>query len=160
MSWEEKIAFYASCDVLSVPSRMSESFGLYLIESLRLNAARQPSVAGVFRRSWRRPEGASQGPNTAAALVGLSRCCPDPARLDTPGGRAGRAAVFAADHSDEAMRAAHGRCAGPGIRVRYAPINGRRLRFQPFVDRLASAATSFWICRNGGAIRRHQDNHA
>jgi glycosyltransferase involved in cell wall biosynthesis len=31
---EEKIAFYASCDVLSVPSRQSEAFGLYIIESL------------------------------------------------------------------------------------------------------------------------------
>ncbi|MFM8359355.1 MAG: glycosyltransferase family 4 protein, partial [Verrucomicrobiota bacterium] len=34
LSREEKIAFYASCDVLSVPARSSEAFGLYVIEAL------------------------------------------------------------------------------------------------------------------------------
>ena len=39
VSREEKIAFYATCDVLSVPARISEAFGLYLIESLAAGTA-------------------------------------------------------------------------------------------------------------------------
>lgn len=31
---EEKVRFYAGCDVISVPSRQSEAFGLYVIEAL------------------------------------------------------------------------------------------------------------------------------
>jgi glycosyltransferase involved in cell wall biosynthesis len=47
VSRSEKIEFLASCDVLSVPARMSEAFGLYLIESLAAGTpVVQPDVCG------------------------------------------------------------------------------------------------------------------
>lgn len=103
VSREEKIAFYASCDVLSVPSRMSESFGLYLIESLAAGTPLvQPSVAGFPEILKATGGGVLSGPNTAEALAAtLEPLLLDPARLHALG-RAGRTVVFA-DYSDEAM---------------------------------------------------------
>jgi glycosyltransferase involved in cell wall biosynthesis len=47
VSREEKVAFLASLDVLSVPARFSEAFGLYLVESMAAGTpVVQPDVCG------------------------------------------------------------------------------------------------------------------
>lgn len=100
---EEKIQFYAACDVLSVPSRMSESFGLYLVESLAAGTPLvQPAVVGYPEILSDTGGGVISGPNTAEALADtLEPLLRDPAQLHRLG-QTGRAAVFDRYH-DAAM---------------------------------------------------------
>jgi len=92
---EEKVAFYASCDVLSVPARISESFGLYVIESLAAGTPLvQPSVAGFPELLETTGGGVLCGPNNSTALAEtLEPLLRNPARLRELGA-AGRRAVF------------------------------------------------------------------
>ncbi|MBN8246499.1 MAG: glycosyltransferase [Verrucomicrobia bacterium] len=103
VSREEKIAFYAACDVLSVPSRMSESFGLYLVESLAAGTPLvQPDVSAFGEVLADTAGGMLYGPNTSDALAtALEPLLTDPARLASLGA-AGRAAVQSR-YSDTAM---------------------------------------------------------
>lgn len=100
---EEKIAFYASCDVISVPARMSESFGLYLIESLAAGTPLvQPDVAGFPEILSATGGGVISGTNTSEALAtALEPLLREPARLQALG-QTGRSAVFQR-FSDDAM---------------------------------------------------------
>jgi glycosyltransferase involved in cell wall biosynthesis len=105
VSREEKVAFYASCDVLSVPGRHSEAFGLYQIEAM---AAGTPLVQPT---SITYPEilgdtggGILCGPNTPAALAqALRPLLANPSRLRELGDT-GRLAVTHR-YTDEAMAA-------------------------------------------------------
>lgn len=92
---EEKIAFYASCDVLSVPARMSESFGLYVIESLAAGTPLvQPSVCTFPELLQDTGGGVLSGENTSEALASaLEPLLLDPERLVRLG-EAGRRAVL------------------------------------------------------------------
>lgn len=103
VSREEKIAFYAACDVLSVPSRMSESFGLYLIESLAAGTPLvQPAVSAFGEVLTDTGGGVLFEPNTAGALAdALEPLLANPAQLAALGA-AGRAAVRDR-YSDTAM---------------------------------------------------------
>jgi len=100
---EEKVAFYAACDVLSVPGRHSEAFGLYQIESM---AAGTPLVQPD---SITYPEilgdtggGVLSGTNTPEALADALRpLLENPARLRQLGD-SGRASVFSR-YTDDAM---------------------------------------------------------
>ena len=100
---EEKIQFYADCDVLSVPSRMSESFGLYLVESLAAGTPLvQPAMVGYPEILADTGGGVICGPNTAEALAdALEPLLRDPERIHRLG-QTGRTAVFERYH-DEAM---------------------------------------------------------
>lgn len=91
----DKIAFYASCDVLSVPARISESFGLYVIESLAAGTPLvQPSVVGFPELLTNTGGGVLCGDNDAASLArALEPLLLNPARLRELGD-AGRRAVF------------------------------------------------------------------
>ncbi len=103
VSRAEKVAFYASCDVVSVPARTEEAFGLYVIESLAAGTPVVQPASGAF------PEllsatggGVTYGPNTADALATtLDRLLQDPRHLRKLG-RTGRAAVFR-EFTDDAM---------------------------------------------------------
>jgi len=103
VSREEKVAFYASCDVLSVPGRHSEAFGLYQIEAM---AAGTPLVQPT---SITYPEilgdtggGILCGPNTPPALAGSLRLLlANPSQLRELG-NTGRRAVMDR-YTDEAM---------------------------------------------------------
>ena len=103
VSREEKVAFYASCDVLSVPAKMSESFGLYVIESLAAGTPLvQPDAITYPELLAATGGGVICGPNTATALAdALEPLLLNPARLRELG-EAGRAAVFAR-YTDEVM---------------------------------------------------------
>ena len=92
---EAKIAFYASCDVLSVPARMSESFGLYVIESLAAGTPLvQPSLSTFPELLADTGGGVLCGENTPEALAtALEPLLQDPVRL-TQLGEAGRRAVL------------------------------------------------------------------
>jgi len=94
VSREEKIAFYAGCDVLSVPSRMSESFGLYLVESLAAGTPLvQPAVSAFAEVLADTGGGCVYASNTPDALAtALEPLLADPARLAGMG-EVGRAAV-------------------------------------------------------------------
>ena len=96
VSREEKIAFYASCDVLSVPARISESFGLYLIESLAAGTPLvQPDLVGFAEILDDTGGGVICGPNTVDALVGeLEPLLLNPVQLHELG-QDGRESVFA-----------------------------------------------------------------
>lgn len=96
VSREEKIAFYASCDVLSVPARISEAFGLYLIESLAAGTPLvQPDLAGFAEILDDTGGGVICGPNTVDALVGeLEPLLLNPVQLHELG-QCGRETVFA-----------------------------------------------------------------
>ena len=95
VSREEKVKFYGECDVLSVPARNDEAFGLYIIESLAAGTPLVQPECGSF------PEllnvtggGVLCGPNTSAALAAaLDPLLRDPARLRRLG-RLGRERVF------------------------------------------------------------------
>ena len=100
---EEKIAFYARCDVTCVPARQSEAFGICLIESL---AAGTP----VVQPEWvTYPEliqstggGTLYSPHTAAGLAdALASILSNPARLRQLG-ETGRKSVFE-HYSDDVM---------------------------------------------------------
>ena len=124
---EEKLKFYASCDVISVPARQSEAFGLYVIESL---AAGTPLVQPDFATF---PElladtggGVLCGPNNASALAAaLEPLLRDRDRLRALG-EAGRRAVRER-YTDGTMArqvaavAERVRATGPG---RAAPADG------------------------------------
>lgn len=103
LSREEKIAFLASCDVLSVPARISEAFGLYLIESLAAGTpVVQPDVCG-FREIVEATGGGAvyphnDAPSLANALEPLLR---DPNRLRNLGAIGQRSVLR--DFSDEVM---------------------------------------------------------
>ncbi|MCW5558471.1 MAG: glycosyltransferase family 4 protein, partial [Verrucomicrobiae bacterium] len=103
LSREDKIAFYAACDVISVPSRMSESFGLYLIESLAAGTPLvQPDVSGFGEVLRDTGGGVLYARNTSAALASaLEPLLADPAQLALLGA-AGKEAVWSR-YSDTAM---------------------------------------------------------
>lgn len=105
LSRDEKIAFLASCDVLSVPVRFSEAFGLYTIESLAAGTPMvQPDVCG-FREILSATRGGvvypANGKESVALADALAPCLSDPARLRAMGA-AGRKTVLEA-YSDDAM---------------------------------------------------------
>ena len=103
LSRDEKVAFLASCDVISVPARFSEAFGLYTIEAMAAGTPIvQPDVCG-FREIIADTGGGvvyprNDAPGLANALEPLLR---RPARLRELGA-AGRLAVFQR-YSDEVM---------------------------------------------------------
>jgi len=103
VSREDKIAFYAACDLISVPSRMSESFGLYLVESLAAGTPLvQPDVSAFGEVLKDTGGGVLYAPNTSAALAtALEPLLADPARLASLGAT-GKAAVWSR-YSDTAM---------------------------------------------------------
>lgn len=103
LSREEKVAFYAACDVLSVPAKMSESFGLYVIESLAAGTPLvQPETATYPELLADTGGGVLCGPNNVGTLVeALEPLLRDPSRLQALG-ETGRQAVFAR-YNDEAM---------------------------------------------------------
>ena len=103
LSRDEKLAFLASLDVLSVPSRFSEAFGLFVVEALAAGTpVVQPDVCG-FREIIEATGGGLLCPqNTPASLAGtLGELLSDPARLRSLGEQ-GRRAV-AEKFSDAAM---------------------------------------------------------
>ncbi len=103
LSRSEKIEFLSSCDVISVPSKMSEAFGLYVIEAMAAGTAVvQPDTCGFRELIEATGGGALCGPATAHALAD----CLEPLFL-TPNrlrelGEAGRVAV-ASGFTDDAM---------------------------------------------------------
>jgi len=103
VSREEKVAFYAACDVLSVPGRQSEAFGLYQIESMAAGTPLvQPSSITYPEILGDTGGGVLCGPNTSAALAAALRpLIAEPARLRALGD-AGRQAVFNR-YTDETM---------------------------------------------------------
>ena len=103
VSREEKIAFYADCDILSVPARMSEAFGLYVIEAMAAGTPLvQPAVAAFPEILGDTGGGVLYGANTAAELAAaLEPLVAEPGRLRDLGD-AGRQAVMAR-YSDAAM---------------------------------------------------------
>ncbi|HAB18388.1 MAG TPA: glycosyl transferase group 1 [Verrucomicrobiales bacterium] len=103
VSREEKVEFYASCDVLSVPAKMSEAFGLYVIESLAAGTPLvQPNAVTYPELLADTGGGVISGPNTAEALAAaLEPLLLEPARLRELGDR-GRESVFAR-YSDVVM---------------------------------------------------------
>lgn len=100
---QEKVEFYFACDVLSVPARMSESFGLYIIESLAAGTPLvQPEVATYPELITDTGGGILCGPNNAGALAEtLEPLLQNPAQLRHLGD-AGRRAVFER-YTDESM---------------------------------------------------------
>ncbi len=96
VSREEKVAFYAACDILSVPARFSEAFGLYLIEAMAAGTPLvQPDRVGFAEILDETGGGVICGPNTVSALVGeLEPLLLNPVQLHELGA-AGREAVFA-----------------------------------------------------------------
>ncbi len=95
LSREEKVNFYGECDVLSVPARNDEAFGLYIIESLAAGTPLvQPDCGSFPELLTATGGGVLCGPNTSAALAAtLDPLLRDPARLRTMG-RTGRERVF------------------------------------------------------------------
>ncbi len=103
LSRDEKIAFYAGCDVLSVPAKQGEAFGLYIIESLAAGTPLVQPAIGTFPELLEATGGGVLcGPNTAGALAGALRpLLEQPARLRELG-EAGRRSV-AQHYTDEVM---------------------------------------------------------
>jgi glycosyltransferase involved in cell wall biosynthesis len=103
VSRTDKLAFYAACDVLSVPAQISEAFGLYVIESLAAGTPLvQPDRVGFPELLHATGGGVLYGANTAPALAReLEPLLLNPARLRELGDL-GRAAVFA-HYSDDVM---------------------------------------------------------
>jgi glycosyltransferase involved in cell wall biosynthesis len=103
VSRDEKIAFYAACDVLSVPGRQSEAFGLYQIEAMAAGTPLvQPSLITYPEILGDTGGGVLCGDNNPAALAAALRpLIADPARLRVLGD-AGRKSVFER-YTDEAM---------------------------------------------------------
>lgn len=103
LSRDEKISFLAACDVISVPARFSEAFGLYLIEAMAAGTpVVQPDVCG-FREIIEATGGGvvypkNDAPSLANALEPLLR---QPVRLRELG-NAGRRAV-SRDYTDQVM---------------------------------------------------------
>lgn len=105
VSRDGKVRFYAECDVLSVPARISESFGLYQIESLAAGTPLvQPDRAGFAEILDDTGGGVICGPNTVEALVAeLEPLLLNPVQLHELG-RTGRETVFAR-YTDATMAA-------------------------------------------------------
>ena len=105
VSREDKVRFYAECDVLSVPARISESFGLYQIEALAAGTPLvQPDRAGFAEILDDTGGGVICGPNTVEALVAeLEPLLLNPVQLHELG-RTGRESVFAR-YTDATMAA-------------------------------------------------------
>lgn len=103
VSREEKIRFYSRCDILSVPARQSEAFGLYLIESWAAGTpVIQPELVTYPELLKSTGGGVLYTPNTATALAArLEQVLAEPERLRSMGD-AGRRAVFE-DYSDDVM---------------------------------------------------------
>lgn len=103
VSREEKVAFYARCDVTCVPARQSEAFGLYLIESLAAGTpVIQPERVTYPELVKATGGGSLYSPNTPEALAqALEALLPTPATLREMGDR-GRASVFE-DFTDDVM---------------------------------------------------------
>lgn len=105
VSREEKIAFYASCDVLSVPGRHPEAFGLYLIEAMAAGTPLVQPPAITFPEILGDTGGGILAPDASAAGLAdaLAPLLADPARLHALG-EAGRRAVFARYNDDSMAR--------------------------------------------------------
>jgi len=103
VSRADKLAFLASCDVLSVPGRQPEAFGLYQIEAMAAGTpVLQPSEGPYPEIIGSTGGGALFGENSSMALAGALRdLLRHPARLRELGA-AGRAAVQQR-HTDTAM---------------------------------------------------------
>lgn len=80
---EQKIAFYADCDVLCVPGRQPEAFGLYLIEAMAAGTPLvQPATITYPEILGDTGGGILCGDPTATAIAqGLQPLLDDPARL-------------------------------------------------------------------------------
>ncbi|MFZ9855503.1 MAG: glycosyltransferase family 4 protein [Limisphaerales bacterium] len=104
---EEKITFYASCDVLSVPARMSESFGLYVIESLAAGTPLvQPNLSTFPELIGDTGGGVLCGENTPASLAAaLEPLLLDPVRVAHLGATGRRAVLdrYTDDHMARRM---------------------------------------------------------
>jgi glycosyltransferase involved in cell wall biosynthesis len=103
LSRDEKVAFLASVDVLSVPSRFSEAFGLFVVEALAAGTpVVQPDVCGFREIIEATGGGRLCSSNTSSALAAtLGELLVDPVELRRLGD-CGRQAV-AERFSDAAM---------------------------------------------------------
>jgi len=103
LSREEKVRFYSECDVLSVPAKNEEAFGLYVIEAMAAGTPVVQPNCGAYPELIRATGGGVNcGANTAEALAtALDSLLRDPQQLRALG-RAGREAVFR-DYTDTAM---------------------------------------------------------
>jgi glycosyltransferase involved in cell wall biosynthesis len=103
LSRDEKLSFLASVDVLSVPSRFSEAFGLFVVEALAAGTpVVQPDVCGFREIIEATGGGRLCSTNTSSALAAtLAEVLSDPAELRRLG-ECGRQAV-AERFSDAAM---------------------------------------------------------
>ncbi len=103
LSRQEKILFYAACDVLSVPARPGEAFGLYVIESLAAGTPLVQPTFGTFPELLEATGGGVLcGAHDPEAIAGALRpLLEHPARLRELG-EAGRRAVFDR-YTDDAM---------------------------------------------------------
>jgi glycosyltransferase involved in cell wall biosynthesis len=103
VSRAEKVAFYASCDVVSVPARTEEAFGLYVIESLAAGTPLVQPASGAFPELLEATGGGvTCGANTAEALAATLDPLLQNSRQLRELGRAGRAAVFR-EFTDDGM---------------------------------------------------------
>jgi glycosyltransferase involved in cell wall biosynthesis len=95
VSREDKVKFYGECDVLSVPARNDEAFGLYIIESLAAGTPLVQPDCGSFPELLAATGGGVLcGANTSSALAAtLDPLLRNPGRLRAMG-RAGRESVF------------------------------------------------------------------
>ncbi len=103
LSRDEKVAFLASLDVLSVPSRFSEAFGLFVVEALAAGTpVVQPDVCG-FREILEATGGGRCCPeNTPESLAAtLGELLTDPPRLRALGDHGRR--TVAEKFNDAAM---------------------------------------------------------
>lgn len=100
---QEKIEFLSRCSVLSVPARMSEAFGLYLIESMAAGTpVLQPDVCGYREIIEATGGGVHYPENTPGALANaVEQLFKDPARMDSLG-KTARTAI-ADRYTDDAM---------------------------------------------------------
>ena len=103
LSRDEKLSFLASVDVLSVPSRFSEAFGLFVVEALAAGTpVVQPDVCGFREIIEATGGGRLCSANTSSDLAAtLAEVLADPAELRRLG-ECGRRAV-AERFSDAAM---------------------------------------------------------
>ena len=100
---EDKVRFYSECDVLSVPARNDEAFGLYILEALAAGTPLVQPECGSFPELLEATGGGVLcGPNTSIALAAaLDPLVRNPSHLRTIG-RKGRETVFR-DFTDNVM---------------------------------------------------------
>jgi glycosyltransferase involved in cell wall biosynthesis len=96
VSREEKVSFLGSLDVLSVPARFSEAFGLYIVESMAAGTpVVQPDVCGFREMIEKTGGGLLCEPGSVGALAdAIEALLLDPARARALG-NAGRRGVEA-----------------------------------------------------------------